>query len=477
LAASATVPEDALGIAAGVRGRRVAARKVVADALDRIAARDPALNCFTAVLAEAALEAAGRVDEAVAAGREPGPLSGVPFAVKNLFDVAGLVTLAGSRINSTRPPAERDATAVGALRRAGAVLVGALNMDEYAFGFTTENTHYGPTRNPRDLRRVAGGSSGGSAAAVAAGLVALTLGSDTNGSIRVPAALCGVFALKPTYGRVSRAGAALFAESFDHVGPFARSVRDLAAVFDVIHGPDPRDPVSSRRPPEPCLPRLSEGIGGLRIAIADGHFARGGEPEVFGAVEEVARALGVSRRVTIPEAHRARAAAMLITASEGANLHLADLRARAGEFDPMTRDRFLAGALIPAAYYLQAQRFRHWYRDHVRALWREVDVILTPTTPCVAPLIGQERIVLDGVEVLARPTLGLYTQPLSFIGLPALSAPVHCTGRLPVGVQIVAAPFNEAAILRVAAALEAEGAVAAPIASAPLSPPPGERAG
>ena len=348
----------ALDVAAAVRAGRVSAREIVAGALDRIAARDPGLNCFTAVLAERARREAEAVDATVAAGRDPGPLAGVPFAVKNLFDVAGVTTLAGSNINVEHPPARRDAGAVAALGRAGAVLVGALNMDEYAFGFTTENTHYGPTRNPHDRARMAGGSSGGSAAAVAAGLVPLSLGTDTNGSIRVPASLCGVFGLKPTYGRVSRAGTALFASSFDHVGPFARTVADLAAAFDAIHGPDARDPVCSTRLAERCLPRLEDGIAGLRIAVADGHFARGGEPEVFAALESAARALGVTRRVSIPEAPRARAAATIITAVEGASFHMADLRARAKDFDPMTRDRFLAGALVPAAHYVQAQRFR-----------------------------------------------------------------------------------------------------------------------
>ena len=221
---------DAIGMAEEVRGRRVTARDLVAATLERIRARDGELNCFTAVVAEGALREAEAVDADIGAGKVVGPLAGVPFAVKNLFDVAGLTTLAGSRINAERPRAARDATVVARLRGAGAVLVGALNMDEYAFGFTTENTHYGPTHNPHDPGRVAGGSSGGSGAAVGAGLVPFALGSDTNGSIRVPAALCGIFGLKPTYGRLSRAGTALFGISFDHVGPLATSARDLAVI-------------------------------------------------------------------------------------------------------------------------------------------------------------------------------------------------------------------------------------------------------
>jgi Asp-tRNA(Asn)/Glu-tRNA(Gln) amidotransferase A subunit family amidase len=207
-----------------------------------------------------------------------------------------------------------------------------------------------------------------------------------------------------------------------------------------------------------------KGIGGLRIAVLDGHFARGGEPDVFGAVATVAAALGVSRRITIPEAHRARAAAMVITASEGASVHLADLKTRPQDFDPLTRDRFLAGALVPGIFYQKAQRFRAWYRARVAEIFREVDVLLAPTTPCPAPRIGQDRMVLDGVEVLTRPNLGVYTQPISFIGLPVLSVPMR-TGVLPVGVQIIGAPFREGHVLRVGALLESKGVVVAAVAA------------
>lgn len=456
--------DTATSIAAAVRNQEVTAASVTAAALARIASQDKSLNCFTNVMADSALADAQQLDQAIAAGKDPGPLAGVPFAVKNLFDIAGLVTLAGSKINAENPPATQDATLVAALKQAGAVLLGVLNMDEYAYGFVTENTHYGPTHNPHDLSRIAGGSSGGSAASVAAGLIPFSLGSDTNGSIRVPAALCGIFGFRPTYGRLSRRGTVLFAASFDNLGPFARSVQDIATVFDVMQGPDPDDPACTTRSPEPCLPQLDQGIEGLKIAVAGDYFARGAQPEAFEAVEQVAQALGVTQRVTIPEAHRARAAAYIITACEGSNLHLANLRSRPHDFDPATRDRFLAGALIPGSWYLQAQRFRRWYRDRVREVFQNVDIILAPTTPCAAPLIGQEKMVLEGAEVLTRPNLGLFTQPLSFIGLPILSVPVQRSGALPLGVQIIAAPYHEAAILRVAAMLETQGIISAPTA-------------
>jgi AtzE family amidohydrolase len=263
---------------------------------------------------------------------------------------------------------------------------------------------------------------------------------------------------------LSRAGAFLFASSFDHIGPFARSVRDIAATFDILQGADTNDPICTTRPPELCLPQLARGIEGLRIAVAEGYFAKGGEPEALEAVAKVARALDVSATVTIPEPHRARAAAYIITASEGANLHFMNLRSRPQDFDPATRDRFLAGTMIPATWYIQAQRFRQWYRDRVREIFQDVDIILAPTTPCVAPPLGVEKMVIAGEEVLVRPNLGLYTQPLSFIGLPVVSVPIHLPGYLPLGVQIIAAPYNEKLILQVAAFLEAQGIVSAPVA-------------
>jgi AtzE family amidohydrolase len=457
--------DDACALAKQVHARQRSAREVTRAALDRIAKLDPALNCCTAVLGESALAQADEVDRRVADGDDPGPLAGVPFAVKNLFDIAGVTTLAGSKIHAEKPVATRDATAVERLKQAGAVLVSALNMDEYAYGFTTENTRYGTTRNPRDLERVAGGSSGGSAAAVAAGLVPLTLGSDTNGSIRVPAAFCGVFGFKPTYGRISRAGSFLFAGSFDHVGPFARSVRDLALAFDLLQGPDARDPVASSRPLVPCTPALKQGVEGLRIAVADGYFASMGLPEVFEPVAKAARALGVSRSVTIPDAERARAAAYVITACEGASLHLSDLRSRPQDFDPLIVERLLAGALMPASWYLQAQRFRTLFREKMRELFQTVDVILAPATPCPAIGIGQETILIDGKEIPSRPNVGIFTQPLSFVGLPIVAVPVFDEGRLPLGVQVIGAPYNEAAVLRVAAQLEAMEVARAPVAS------------
>jgi AtzE family amidohydrolase len=440
-------------IARDVGSGALSAGAVVDATLRAIAVRNPALNAFSDVTVARARARAAALDR----GTGPcGALAGVPFAVKNLFDVAGLVTRAGSRINRDNPPATRDATLIARLERAGAVLVGALNMGEYAYDFTGQNAHDGASRNPHDRTRMTGGSSGGSAAAVAGGMVPLALGSDTNGSIRVPASLCGIFGLKPTFGRLSRAGTFPFVASIDHVGPFARCVEDLTLAYDAMAGHDPADPVCQDRPADPATPALARGAEGLRIAVLGGYFHRGASDEARAAVAACADALGAKAEIELPEAARARAAAYVITTTEAAALHRDRLRQRAEDFDPDVRDRLLAGALIPAAHVVQAQRFRRWYREQVLRVFADVDVLLAPATPCVAPHIGQMTFVFDGVEMPVRPNLGVYTQPLSLIGLPVVAVPLPGTP-LPIGVQIVAAPWRETEALRVAAALEAAG--------------------
>ena len=452
---------SAADVAAAVQGRKLSALAVTEAALARIARHDPILNAFTDVTAERARARARAIDAALAAGKKPGPLAGVPFAVKNLFDVQGLPTRAGSRINRGLKPSPRDATLIERMEAAGAVLVGALNMGEYAYDFTGENVHDGPSRNPHDPTRMTGGSSGGSGGAVGGNLVPLALGSDTNGSIRVPSSFCGIFGLKPTYGRLSRARSFPFVFSFDHLGPFARNVFDLALAYDAMQGPDPEDAACTIRPAEPVAPLLAQDIGGLRIAIAGGYFQNNVFPEAVEAVARVARALGATRTVEIPEAARARAAAYVITTAEGASLHLDRLRQRPDEFDPAVRDRLLAGAMIPAPLVDRAQKFRRWYRAAVLELFKSVDVILAPATPCVAPKLGQATFVLDGVELPVRANIGIHTQPISFIGLPVVAVPVPLEP-MPIGVQIIAAPWREDIALRVAYALERAGVVAAP---------------
>ena len=452
-------------IAAAFASGRASARSVTEAALARIEALNPTVNAFTDVTRERALAKADAVDAQRARGEALGPLAGVPFAVKNLFDIEGLPTRAGSKINRERAPAARDGALVRKLEEAGAVLLGGLNMGEYAYDFTGENIHDGPSRNPRDLAHMAGGSSGGSGAAVAAGLVPIALGSDTNGSIRVPASFCGLFGLKPTFGRLSRAGSFPFVASFDHLGPLARSVDDLALSYDAMQGSDPDDAWQAHRPVEPVSAALETGISGLRLAVAGGYYATGGDEAAYRAVALAAEALGASRTVEIPEAARARAAAFVITASEGAALHLDRIRTRPADFDPAVRDRLLAGTMIPAVWVQKAQRFRRWYRDRVLALFDEVDVILAPTPPCRAPRLGQQTFVLGGVEMPVRANIGIYTQPISFIGLPVVAAPVWPDEGLPLGVQVIAPPWREDLALRVARQLEKNGVAKAPVAT------------
>jgi aspartyl-tRNA(Asn)/glutamyl-tRNA(Gln) amidotransferase subunit A len=446
-------------IAQAVAAGEVSAAEVIDQALARVAARNPALNAFTAVTAERARAKAKAID--AAPDKNKLPLAGVPFAVKNLFDIEGVVTVAGSKINRGYPPAQKDSPLIARLEAAGAVLIGALNMGEYAYDFTGENVHDGPSRNPHDMKRMTGGSSGGAGGAVAGGLTPLALGSDTNGSIRVPSSLCGIFGLKPTYGRLSRARTFPFVASLDHLGPFARSARDLALSYDAMQGPDGEDPVCTTRPPEPVTPLLERGLDGLRIAVAGGYFRKGAFPEALEAVARIAKAAGASDEVEIPEAARARAAAYVITATEGAALHLERLRKQAHDFDPAVRDRLIAAAMVPAVSVDQAQKFRRWYRARVHELFQSYDAILAPATPCTAPEIGQQTFVLDGVEMPVRPNLGVYTQPISFIGLPVVAVPVALSP-LPIAVQVIAAPWREDVALRIAHALEQMGAASAP---------------
>ncbi len=452
---------SAAQIAQAVADSKMSALEVTEAALARIAKHDRVLNCFTDVTADRARATARKIDATIASGQKAGPLAGVPFAVKNLFDVEGLATRAGSKINRDLKPSLRDATLIERLEAAGAVLVGALNMGEYAYDFTGENVHDGPSRNPHDVTRMTGGSSGGSGGAVGGALVPLALGSDTNGSIRVPSSFCGIFGLKPTYGRLSRARSFPFVASFDHLGPFARSVGDLALAYDAMQGPDPDDAACTTRAAEPVTPLLAQDIGGLRIALAGGYFQNNIFPEAVEAVARVAKALGVTKTVEIPEAARARAAAYVISTTEGASLHLDRLRTRPNDFDPAVRDRLIAGAMIPAPLVDRAQKFRRWYRAQVLELFRSVDVILAPATPCTAPKLGQSTFVLDGVELPVRANIGIHTQPISFIGLPVVAVPVPLEP-MPIAVQIIAAPWREDIALRVAHALERAGVVAAP---------------
>lgn len=436
----------------------------------RIADTDVRVNAFTHQTLERARREAAQVDAMRARGEALPPLAGLPYAVKNLFDVQGEATLAGSVIEKSRPAAQADAVLVRQLREAGAVLVGMLNMDEYAYGFTTENTHYGPTHNPHDLHCIAGGSSGGSAATVAAQQVPVALGSDTNGSIRVPASLCGVWGMKPTFGRLSRRGTTPFVHSLDHLGPFADSVDTLARVYDALQRPDAKDPGCHALAVQPAQGGLQLGVKGLRIGVLGGYFDEMAGPVARTAVQVAATTLGARPGTVIwPEAEMGRAAAFVITASEGGSLHLEDLRSQVDAFEPLSVDRFIAGALQPAHWVQRAQRYRRRYRELVNALFTDWDVLLAPATPVCAPAIGTEWLEVNGRRHPSRAAMGLLTQPISFAGCPVVCAPLWPAtaagaAAMPIGVQLIAAPWREDLALRAAHALQAAGVacVAAP---------------
>lgn len=448
-----------LSIVRAVHAGEMQAEEALEHCIARIEVTDPKVNAFTDGSFERAIREARAIDTLKAQHKPLPPLAGMPYAVKNLFDVEGMVTRAGSKVLNGTPPAHEDAELVKRMRAAGAVLVGSLNMDEFAYGFTTENSRYGPCRNPRRLEHIAGGSSGGCGAAVAAGQVPVTLGSDTNGSIRVPSSLCGVWGLKPTFGRLSRRGSFPFVASLDHLGPFARTVEDLAATYDALQGPDPDDPGCHATRIQPTAWQLGASLSGLRIGVLGGYFDDNASPTALKAVGIAAEVLGATRGVIWPDAALARAAAFITTASEGGSLHLPLLRERAAEFEPLSVDRFISGALQPADWYVRAQRFRRVYRDKVLALFREWDVLIAPATPVQATQVGAETFELNGQQVPARPSMGLLTQPISFAGCPVVAAPLWPEGRnaLPLGVQVIAAPWREDLALRAGWALAQAG--------------------
>jgi aspartyl-tRNA(Asn)/glutamyl-tRNA(Gln) amidotransferase subunit A len=450
--ADATAVETVFAIAAG----QISARERAEAALARIEADNTTLNAFTEVTRARALAEADAVDASKRADLSLGPLAGVPFAVKNLFDLEGIKTLAGSKLRQNADPAPSDATLVQRLTSGHAVTLGALNMGEFAYDFTGENVHYGPSRNPHDPSRMAGGSSGGSGAAVGGGLVPLSLGSDTNGSIRVPSAFCGIFGLKPTYGRLSRAGTFPFVDSLDHLGPMARSVADLALAFDAMQGPDPLDPVCNADASFVASLQSLEEAPQLRVARLGGWFRGQGEPASDTAADKVAQALGAVEDLEIDGVASARAAAFVITNVEGAALHLDDVRATPELYDPFVRDRLLAGALMPGVHYVRAQRARLRFQQRMAKVFERFDLLVAPTTPMSAPKLGAETVILNGTSVPLRPNIGIYTQPISFIGLPVVSCPVW-SASVPYGVQLIAPAWREDIALGAAHHLQTAG--------------------
>ncbi len=444
--------------------------------LARIEALDGEVRAFLTVTRERALVQAAAADARFRSGSPRGPLDGIPIALKDVLCTRGIRTTCGSRIlEGFTPP--YDATVVARLFEAGAVVLGKLNMDEFAMGSSTEHSGFFATRNPWDLDRVPGGSSGGAAAAVAAGLAGATLGTDTGGSIRQPAAFCGTVGLKPTYGRVSRYGLIAFASSLDQIGPFARSVEDVALVLQVIAGADPMDSTSVSAPVPDYRAELARGIDGLRIGIPDEYFIEGMDPEVESAVRAAIRTLETlgarTERVSLPHTEYGLAAYYLIAPAEASsNLarydgvkyglrapggrDLIDMysRTRAAGFGDEVKRRIMLGTYALSAgyydaYYGKAQRVRTLLRRDFQQAFERVDVIAAPTTPGVAFKFGEKT------EPLQMYLNDVFAVPVNLAGLPGLSVPAGFTGAgLPVGLQLIGRAFDEAAVLRAGHAYE-----------------------
>lgn len=447
-------------IAAQVRSGQLSAVQLVSEALSRIRYHNPTLNCFTRVLESDALLDAARVDRQVTGGINPGVLAGVPFACKDLFDVKGLSTTAGARNRIDATPATSDAEVVQRLKNEGAILTGTLNMDEYAYGFATINAHFGTTRNPHDPLRLAGGSSGGSASAVSAGLVPFSIGSDTNGSVRVPAGLCGIFGIRPAENAIPMRGVFPFVKSLDTVGPFARSIEDLLIVYEVLSNSSNSDKSSSRSTATPDEPPI-------RIAKLGGWFEQNATNEVLNAVQSLVTHLNCDAVVQLPEAEAARSASYVITAAQGGALHLDMLHKNAMSYDPAVRDRLIAGTMVPFGLYNQAVQFREYFRKQVEKQFESFDLLIAPCTPCVAPLVDAPTVWIDGKSVPARANLGIFTQPLSIVGMPILSVPwmrlpssdLTTEKELPIGIQIATWPGRENLLFAFAKRLESGGLI------------------
>jgi aspartyl-tRNA(Asn)/glutamyl-tRNA(Gln) amidotransferase subunit A len=450
--------------AEGLRARRFSAVDLATAAISRIDRHNHELRAFITVTGEQALEQARQADRELAQGRDRGPFHGIPVALKDLFATRGVRTTAGSRVYENFVPAI-NATVVERLLAAGAVLLGKLNMHELAYGITSANPHFGAVCNPWNLEHSPGGSSGGSGAAVAAQMVFMAMGTDTGGSIRIPASFCGTVGLKPTYGRVSRHGVLPLGFSQDHMGPLARSVRDAALALNAIAGHDPMDPTCSRRPVVDYVPDEDCAIRGVRIGFPDGFFFdrldRDVESAVRGAIARAESLGAVVTQVRLPDMEALNAIARIVLLAEASavaeqypqdrGLYGADVRALLDQ-----------GRLVPATDYINAQRLRRQMRREFDKVWKEVDCLITPATPIPAPRAGDTTVRLGGREEDVRLAATRLVRGMNALGFPALSLPCGLSAAgLPVGMQIIGPAFEEALLLRVGAALE-DGGVGIP---------------
>jgi len=440
-----------------LRTRQLSSLELTRAYLQRIERLNPRLRAYITVTSDDAERQARQADAELASGAYHGPLHGIPLGIKDLFDVGGVPTTFGSKILKANVATE-DAALVADLKHAGAVILGKHNLHEFAFGITSENPHFGAVRNPWNTDRVPGGSSGGTAAAVAAGLCAAGIGSDTGASIRAPASFCGVVGLKPTYGRVSRRGGLPLAWSLDHAGPITRSVADCAVVLQATAGHDPLDPGSADVPVPDFSEHLHAGISGLRIGIPREYFFELVEPEVDQLVRaaiDVLAGLGARvEEVSLPHVLHAQVAGNVIMSTESAAWHAEWLRERPEDYGSDVLARIRGGQLIRAVDYLASQQMRTLIQADFRQAFEHVDVVVSPTVPLVAPPIGRTLEPGGPLNVVPRSIANRATVPCNLTGMPAISIPCGFSEGLPVGLQIMAPAFAEPLVLRAAAAYE-----------------------
>ncbi len=453
------LPRSLAGLARAFREGRLSPVEVARALLERIEAADKDLGAFISVTGERALEAAARAQEEIMSGRYRGQLHGVPLGLKDLIYTEGVRTTMGSAFFEDFVP-DHSATVATKLQEAGAVLLGKTNTHEFAYGPTGDRSHFGPTRNPHDLSRISGGSSGGSGAAVAANLLYGTLGSDTAGSVRIPSALCGVVGMKPTFGRVSKHGLFPLSWTLDHVGPLTRTVEDNAILLSALAGHDPKDPYSANRPAEDFARDLGRGVEGAMIGIPKDFYFEHVEDEVGERVREaieVFRSLGAEvREVGIPHLPQTLRAQRYILAADAYAIHEHRLKSTPEKFDEEVRKRLLEGERLKAHRYASARQRSVEARAEFEEALREVDVLLAPTVPIAATLVGQREVTIGDHEEPVRSAVTRLTGPANLTGFPSLSVPCGSTAwGLPVGLQLIGRPFDETTLYRFGHAYEA----------------------
>ncbi len=447
-------------LAPKLKSRKISPVELTRAVLEHIERLDPLLRAYITVDAEGALKAARTAQRQITQGKYLGPLHGIPISLKDLYDTKGLRTTAGSKIMAVRVPAE-DATSVARLRAAGAIIVGKTNLHEFAFGSTTQNPHFGGTRNPYDTGRIPGGSSGGSAAALAADMCIASTGSDTGGSIRTPAALCGIVGLKPTYGRVSLNGIVPLAWSLDHVGPMTKCVRDAAIMLTAMAGYDPKDPTSADEKVPGFARTLKKGVKGLRIGIDPGFCFSMVDNEVEASVRSGLRVLeGEGARIVeirLPSIELTSVVESILITTEAAAYHEDNLRSRAADYGDDVRALLQGGSVFSAVHYLKAQRLRRIIQQEFAQAFQKIDLFALPGAAVPAPPIGAQTVSIAGAETDVPMALLRFACPSNLTGLPAISVPCGLSNEgLPVGLQLVGRAFDEATLLRAAYAFEAE---------------------